>query len=340
MSVLAAPREFAATTGIPEIPVESVGDCAVCGGGRFDIVAQGRDYELLTCRNLWFFARCRDCGHLQLDPRPAIGTLPTIYPPNYYSYDLARSVGPIAMAGKAFLDRRKFRAILRHARARPRSFLDIGCGDLRYLEVMRRFGVPPERLYGLELDERVVHRANDRGYRVFNERVETATSIPDGSIDLATMFHVIEHVADPAAVVRRIAGWLAPGGLLVLETPNFGALDARLFRRSYWGGYHIPRHWHIFTRDSMQRLLECNGFDVEAVSFQTGHSFWLYSLHHLIRYNRALPCPKLAQLFHPLKSLPMLVLATGFDMIRAKLGIETSAMLLIARRRPDRPGKD
>jgi SAM-dependent methyltransferase len=197
---------------------------------------------------------------------------------------------------------------------------------------MRGMGVSPDRLYGLELDDRVVERARERGFRVFGERVESAASIPDHVIDLATMFHVIEHVADPGVVIRKIAAWLTPGGVLALETPNFDSLDAWLFRSKYWGGYHIPRHWHIFSRPSLTTLLERNGFIVEAVSFQTGHSFWLFSLHHLIRFNRVLPMPRVAQLFHPLKSLPMLVLVTLFDTVRAKLGFRTSAMLFVARR--------
>jgi hypothetical protein len=38
-----------------------------------------------------------------------------------------------------------------------------------------------------------------RGYQVYQRRVEDCSEIPAGSIDLATMFHVIEHVADPGA---------------------------------------------------------------------------------------------------------------------------------------------
>ena len=334
MTALALRAAAAEPAGPPEIAVETVGICLVCGGQKFATIARGRDYELETCANLWEFRECDGCGHVQLDPRPAAATLPTIYPPHYYSYDMEKSVGRIAMAGKRFLDRRKFARILRLLGRQPRSYADIGCGDLKYLDLMRAAGIGPDRLYGLELDERVVNRARERGYKVYAERVETSASIPAGAVDLATMFHVIEHVADPGAAIRKIAGWLAPGGVLALETPNFDSLDARLFRSKYWGGYHIPRHWHIFSRRSLTLLLERNGFTVEAVSYQTGHSFWLYSLHHLIRYNQMLPLPRVAQLFHPLKSLPMLVLATLFDTMRAKLGFKTSAMLLIARRRP------
>src|SRR5262249_8224777 len=153
------------------------------------------DYELQTCTNEWTFRQCARCGHVQLDPRPAAATLAVIYPPHYYSYDMKKSVGRIALAGKAVLDRRKITYILGFVGRRPHAYLDIGCGDLKYLELMRGMGVSPDRLYGLELDDRVVERARERGFRVFGERVESAASIPDHVIDLVTMFHVIEHVA-------------------------------------------------------------------------------------------------------------------------------------------------
>jgi SAM-dependent methyltransferase len=326
------PPAFRADAGLPEIAVEAAGSCPVCGGEAFVPQAEGFDFELETCRNHWRFGRCATCGHIQLDPRPRAETLPAIYPPNYYSYNMEKTVGRLAMAGKAMLDAAKFRGFLALLGRPARSYLDIGCGDLKYLEVMRRHGIPPERLYGLELDTGVVAKARARGYQVFQERAEDARSLPEAAIDVITMFHVIEHVADPAAVLRSVARWLAPGGILVIETPNRAALDARLFARRYWGGYHIPRHWHLFDRRGLTRLLEAEGFRVMTVRYQTGHSFWLYSLHHAIRYNPYLPSRALARLFDPLSSMPMLVLATLWDKLRAALGLPTSAMLLVAER--------
>ena len=332
MNALSPKAELGFHDPCPEIATEPAGDCVVCGGDAFQVIARGSDFELRTCSNEWEFQECHGCGHVQLDPRPAPETLPTIYPRHYYSYDMKQSVGRLALAGKAWLDRKKFRSILRFLGRLPEGYLDIGCGDLKYLEMMRGMGVPQSRLFGLELDEAVAEAARRRGFQVFAERAETATSIPRGQVDFVTMFHVIEHVADPNAVIARIANLLPSGGVLALETPNFDSLDARLFRSKYWGGYHIPRHWHLFTRSGLARLLERNGFTVADVTYQTGHSFWLYSLHHLIRYNAIMPMPRVAKLFDPLRSLPMLVLVTAFDTIRAKLGCRTSAMLLVARR--------
>ena len=68
-----------------------------------------------------------------------------------------------------------------------------------------------------------------------------------------------------------------------------------------------------------------------STTYQTGHSFWMYSLHHRLRY-AAHPWPRLAQFFNPIKSLPFLAAFTAFDKLRAALGCKTSAMLLLARK--------
>jgi SAM-dependent methyltransferase len=316
---------------IPRIESEAVGSCALCGGRAFADFASGYDYELRTCRNEWTFRECGACGHVQLDPRPSAGTLGVIYPPHYYSYNMESEVSPIALKGKEILDGMKFSSILRFLPRAPRAFVDLGCGDGRYLKLLERtHGVAREKLYGLELSDAVVAKLRAAGYNAHNERAETCEAIPAGSIDLATMFHVIEHVADPAAVARKVAGWLAPGGLFAIETPNLDALDARLFKRTFWGGYHIPRHWHLFRRATLERMLGDAGLEVVAVRYQTGHSFWMYSLHHALRYKLGLA--RLSRLFDPVKGLLFLIAFTGFDKVRAALGLRTSAILVIARK--------
>jgi SAM-dependent methyltransferase len=266
-----------------------------------------------------------------LNPRPAVAELPVIYPPTYYAYNYSR-INPLARKAKELLDRRKMRCIVHYCESLPRTYLDVGCGDGRYLKTLERMGIPRAGLFGLELDSRVVARLRSDGYPgVFCERAEGSYSIADGSIDLATMFHVIEHVDNPGAVISRIRRWLSPQGILALETPNLDSLDARMFKRAYWGGYHIPRHWNLFTPATMSRLLESNGFDVSALLFQTGHSFWMYSLHHIVRYSGKAR-PRLGQWFDPTRSIFGIAAFTSFDLLRGSLGSKTSAMLVICRK--------
>ena len=323
-----APLEFR-TRGAPEIAEEAVPACPVCDAVASTPHASGFDYEMLTCRNEWRFVRCASCGHVRLNPRPALSTLSIIYPGDYYAYNYEK-ISAIARGAKALLDERKMRWILRQGTATPRAYLDIGCGDGRYLRVIERRGVPRHRLFGLDLDERSVETLVAQGYRATCARVEDA-ELPAGMLDLVTMFHVIEHVEDPKRTVQQIVGWLAPGGLLAIETPNLDSLDGRLFGRGLWGGYHIPRHWSLFTTETLTRLLRDSGLEIAALRYQTGHSFWMYSVHHALRY-RTRRFPRFARFFNPLRSLPPLVLFTVFDLARSAFGFRTSAVLVVARR--------
>jgi 2-polyprenyl-3-methyl-5-hydroxy-6-metoxy-1,4-benzoquinol methylase len=324
---LEVPAEMA---GLPLVQVLDVPECEVCGSHDSVDYAWGYDYEYRSCRNLWRFVTCRSCGHVWLNPRPRVEALDVIYPPTYFSYHY-EEIPAVARRGKELLDRLKMRQILKACSGTPRRYLDVGCGDGRYLEALGRAGVPRDGLYGLELDQDIVDGLRQRGLQAYRQRVETCDVFDNETFDLITMFHVIEHVDSPRSVTDRLAGWLKPGGVLALETPNLDSLDARLFRAGKWGGYHIPRHFHLFKPDTLRRMVEAAGLRVVDVRFQTGHAFWMYSMHHVLRYNDP-PHPRLARLFDPLASVIPLAGFTGFDRLRASVGARTSAMLLIARR--------
>jgi 2-polyprenyl-3-methyl-5-hydroxy-6-metoxy-1,4-benzoquinol methylase len=320
-----------ADASLPVIDTEEIRRCPTCDHASFVSHAKGYDYELRTCANCWRFVCCEVCGHVWLNPRPALHTLPTIYPAHYYAYNYDQQIPWLSQRAKALLDRRKLRHILRTLPSPPRSCLDVGCGNGRYLRELARSGVPRQGLIGIDLDERLVDRLRNDGFRAYCQRIEDCDQIEPHSLSLITMFHVIEHLNDPRRATGRLAHWLAPGGVLAIETPNYESLDARLFRKTYWGGYHIPRHWNLFKPSTLSKLLHESGLTPIGLHFQTGHSFWAYSLHHALRYGRT-PWPTVAGWFDPLGSLPAVAAFTAFDKLRAGLGARTSAMLMLARR--------
>ncbi len=325
------PAEFISNSP-PRIQTESVDICPVCADENFAMYALGFDYESQTCSNPWRFVQCPTCSHVRLHPRPAAGTLPIIYPPTYYSYRYDEVVGTVGVRSKIILDQFKLRAILRHLPELPHTSLDIGCGDGRFLRVVEKQGLPRNRLYGLELDESVTDSLCVEGYRVFCNRVEDKSDdIPAGKMDLVTMFHVLEHVGDINRVIGNIFNWMSPGGVLAIETPNIQSLDARIFKRGYWGGYHIPRHWNLFTPSSLEKLLSNHGLEVVSTQYQTGHGLWMYSFHHHLRYGSR-PRHRLAKAFDPFLNIPFTAVFVGLDMLRARLGCKTSAMLMLARK--------
>lgn len=95
--------------------------------------------------------------------------------------------------------------------------------------------------------------------------------IPPGSFDVVTLLDVLEHVVDPAAVLRRIRSWLGPEGLLVIETGDFHSLLARVCG-SHWYYYDPPQHLTYFCNESLKELLRQSGFEPPLATGHLGRS--------------------------------------------------------------------
>src|SRR5262249_44381858 len=102
----------------------------------------------------------------------------------------------------------------------------------------------------------------------------------DTGHDLIIMSQIVEHLRDPVAALGRLRKKLTPEGLLLLETPHVGGLDYMLFRRRYWGGYHLPRHFHLFTKDSLARTAERLGYRVVRQGSLPSPGFWIMSFRN------------------------------------------------------------
>ena len=306
--------------------------CCVCGSTAARSCASGLDFEYETTGDTFRMVRCESCGMVYLNPRPSPGDLPTIYPKTYYAYNYEEEIAPLARRVKAWLDRRKVDAWLNVTPTAQPRFLDVGCGDGRFLEILHQKGIPKRQLWGLELSDKVVTNLQDRGFQARLGRIEDADPIglPRGYFDLIVLLQVIEHIEHPAAVIRQLVRLLAPGGILVLETPNVKSLDRNLFKNRYWGGYHFPRHWHLFDPDTIQHLLTEHGLTPLSYRYLPSPSFWIYSLHHLAKDRWDLM--KTSRFFNPFQNLPLLFAFVGFDILRAAAGGKTSNMQVIAVR--------
>ncbi len=309
----------------PEIPVEAA-RCGMCGGDTSEPFAESYDYEYQTCRNLWRFVRCTVCENVYLNPRPARAALPVIYPKNYYAYNYKGTVNPLAYRVKAWLDSRTFSSIRSELTIPLQRYLDVGCGDGRYLKLLASQGVSRDNIFGIELDAALAERLRNDGFQMRDVPFEEVADLEEKTFQLITLFSVLEHLASPRDSLRRAARLLAPGGLVVFEVPNRRSLNARIFRDHYWGGYHTPRHWNLFSIDTVQRIVGDLGFRVKRMRRTTGHSFWLWSAHHVVRYRMGLD--RAGQLLTPTKCLPGLAVVTPVDLVRAKLDHETDNMIV------------
>lgn len=300
--------------------------CLACGARASSHWATAHDIEYATSTDEFAYRACRACGVLFIDPVPE-QRLSEIYPSNYYSY-AAPGRSP-ALAVKTALDRRFFRSILRQLRGDALRVLDVGGGAGWELRSLRQSDARVRHTQVVDLDPGAQKLAEANGHSYFCGRVEEFET--SERFDLIVLLNLIEHVRDPRAVMRKVSALLAPGGLVLIKTPNWDALDARIFRHLSWAGLHCPRHWVLFTRKSFQTLAGDCGLAVRSTSYTQGAPFWAASTlawlaaRGLVRISRQRPV-----VYHPLFGL----LAASFaalDFVRRPFA-KTSQMFFVLQR--------
>lgn len=305
--------------------------CGLCGSRDSEVHARGFDYEYQTVPNEFEFRRCRACDHLYLSPRPRGDDLGVIYPDDYYAF--GGTTGVVARAQRAW-EGGKVRLYAELLGPGRRRLLDVGCGNGRFLSLLRDFGPPEWELSGLEFDEEAAEQARSAGFEVHPARVEDF-ALEHRDFDAVIMLQLLEHVEDPVHLCERVFGMLRPGGIFVVETPERAGWDHALFRRSTWGHYHFPRHWHLFTRDSLEGLLRRRGFEIARSDALISTSSWIISLHNTLL---ARGWPWSVVRFFSYKNPLLLAVFVALDTVRAKLGHHTSNQRVVGRKPASRPG--
>jgi len=262
--------------------------CNLCGSTEREAVTTGREHEYdNTTNDVFTVVRCAKCQLYYLYPRPDLSELNTIYPPNYYSYGqqkLKEEANPHSILHK--IRYRGFVAKIHKAlslapRHDPVTVLDIGCGDGHLLTLFREVEGINVETHGVDFNAGAIAEAARQGHKTYLGRFEDA-GLPSDYFDLVIASHVIEHVDDPKEFTAKIKRILRPSGVFWFETPNIESLDARLFRKHHWGGYHFPRHWFFFDPASVNKLAEATGFQIIMIDYYWNAIFWFWTFHSMI----------------------------------------------------------
>lgn len=286
--------------------------CPLCGRSEgISVHARARDIEYHTSDAPYTFHRCASCDILFINPMRA-NSLGEIYPANYYSFVSGHR--SLAVHVKEWLDQRRFAKLLKDHPGDKLSVLDVGGGTGWLLDIIKSADPRVKRTVVVDIDADAEKVAEEAGHDYFKGRIEDYEATQ--KFDLILLLNLIEHVADPRAILLKTVSMLNEGGRLVIKTPNFDALDARLFRHRSWGGYHTPRHFILFQRDSLIGLCRECGFHVATFTYTQGAPFWSVSLlEELRRLGLVTISADRPAIYHPL--MPLLQIgAAGFDFLR------------------------
>jgi 2-polyprenyl-6-hydroxyphenyl methylase/3-demethylubiquinone-9 3-methyltransferase len=154
-----------------------------------------------------------------------------------------------------------------------KTALDVGCGAGLLCEPLARLGA---KVTGIDASPDVIAVAREHAAAMSLDIDYRAGDVQqlEGQFDLITSLEVIEHVAEPAAFMKTLAKRLAPGGLLILSTPNATGWSKLMMITLGEGLGRIPKGTHDFAKfispDRMKVLLADAGLqclDVEGIAW-------------------------------------------------------------------------
>ena len=232
---------------------EVLTSCDACGG-----------IELHTVDARAHVMECGGCGYRFVNPRPTQAAIAAAYSdPHAYDHWLREE------EGRARMWRKRLDLVERLSPGNRGRLLDVGAGIGTFLALARDRGW---EVAGTELSESAIRLARERHHlELIAAQLEDAR-LSEGAFRVVTLWHVLEHVPSPSAVLRTARRLLAPDGLVVVAVPNDArAMVAprrlkRLLTRTAYERYSpvVPGeevHLSHFRPEVLKRLLRRAGFD-------------------------------------------------------------------------------
>jgi SAM-dependent methyltransferase len=294
------------------IRVRAAPNCPLCGTAGTPLYRGLRDFSY-NAPGVWDFSLCpdQDCGMVWLNPMPLPEDLGLAYR-GYYTHQqpepgasilrdaiwgiwtgyLVRRFGYPARLAKPWQrllaplallhpgGRAELEAAAMHlsAPSGPARVLDVGCGSGVLLARMQQFGWDAE---GTDVDPGGVQATRSRGIRCSQGELANQR-FPENHFTAVHTSHVVEHVADPLALLRECHRVLKPGGTFVCLTPNAASWGRNYFGQS-WLCLDPPRHLNLFTLPAFRRAAEQAGFTITRLE-TTVRTAWVYgALGYCIR---------------------------------------------------------
>ena len=221
---------------------------------------RGTDRLYGTTAKEFYVVDCGGCHLIRLFPWPTPSELQTYYPQSYWFATDSDTASRLEETYRRFVLRDHIAFVTGALRglAAPAPLLDVGCGGGLFPRLLSERGYPA---FGLDYSAQAAHVAwTHNGVPAVCGELPSAPFAPE-SFAAVTMFHVLEHLYDPASYLQAAHCLLRPNGKLIVQVPNAASWQFLLFGEN-WNGLDVPRHLVNFRARDMDSLLEGCGFEI------------------------------------------------------------------------------
>lgn len=133
-----------------------------------------------------------------------------------------------------------------------RSLLDFGCGAGGFILKARELAI---RAHGVEPETRLVKHYQGHKLTVFQNLSEIPKDIRGRGYDIITMFHVLEHIADPRSMLSELSEMLVGDGQMIVEVPNADDALLTLYQCEPFSHFtYWSCHLFLFTSRTLEML--------------------------------------------------------------------------------------
>lgn len=257
----------------------TVNSCPVCDNTGFDAFIVCTDY--FVSGEKFGIKQCGKCGFKITHGVESEENIGRYYQSeNYISHSNTSKgfVNRVYHQVRTLMLRKKSKLVEKATGGIKGSILDIGTGTGYFLDQMKTSGW---KVTGTEKSSDARNFSKTRfGLDVFP--TEELENFGEGSFDVITLWHVLEHIHRIKENFEAFQKLLKPNGKLIIAVPNHSSFDARHYGE-YWAAWDVPRHiWH-FAPAQMKLIGEKYGFKLTGVKPLPFDSFYVSILSEKYR---------------------------------------------------------
>lgn len=236
-------------TALENRPTTTVDRCDHCGSEHMSLALDASPWALM---------RCADCDFVFTSPRLTDEALSHIYSDEYYENAEIYAAQQVELPSEDhFALARRARAFLKRDNSELSS-MDVGCGGGRLVEAFSTTGFVAS---GVEPSAGTVRAAQAAGRNISAADI---SELSDDGYDCVTAMHVLEHVISPTEFTAQLYRITKPGGLCIVEVPNFGSKAAKELGAD-WYALHPSTHLSHFTPTSLENCIRKAGFNMKSL---------------------------------------------------------------------------